>query len=411
MEESTLTAGLRGGWLAVWMTVAAVLVPAAALGQGSPILPETRPILAGPVTFYPTIALRDAGVDSNVFNDPTGPRGDFTYSVTPRLFVVAPIANTRFIGRGLGTLTYYRTYKDQQSLSGLFDGRYEVVSPGFRPFASIGFADRRERRGFEIDARVRQRQTLASIGLDVDVTAITALTAWASRTRTSWDENARYLSVDLADQLDYSATSFAVGARVRVTPLTTVVFAAEVQQDRFDRSPLRDADSFRIGPSVDFDSSAAITGHLKADYRSFRPRNPAIASYQGLTAFADLRYVFRDRIELTIDANRDVDYSYDPNGPYFLEVGGRFTLTQRIVGPFGVVAIGERRDIQHQRLGAPSFTGRREITRGVGAGLVIQKSKQLRFELVYERMSRTSSEAGWRAYERQRVFASAIYGQ
>jgi hypothetical protein len=139
--------------------------------------------------------------------------------------------------------------------------------------------------------------------------------------------------------------------------------------------------------------------------------NPVIASYQGVTAFADLRYVFRDRIELTIDANRDVDYSYDPNGPYFLENGGRFTLTQRIVGPFGLIAIGERRDIQHQRLGAPSFSGRREITRGAGGGLAIQKSKQLRFELVYERMSRSSSEPGWRDYERQRIFASAIYGQ
>jgi hypothetical protein len=393
------------------MVVAATLVAGDASGQGSPILPETRPILVGPVTFYPTIALREAGYDSNVFNDATGPRGDFSSAVTPRLFVVAPVANTRFIGRALGNLTYYQTYKDQQSVSGLFDGRYEVVSPGFRPFASVGFADRRERRGFEIDARVRQRQTLASIGLDVDITAITAVTAWATRTTTAWDENERYLGVGLADQLDYSSTGFAGGARFRVTPLTTVAVIAEVQQDRFERSSLRDADSLRIGPSVDFDSSAAITGHLKTDYRSFTPLSPVVSSYRGVTAFADLRYLFRDRVDVKFDANRDVEYSYDPLQPYFLEVGGRLTITQRVVGPFGVLAIGERRDIQHQQINGTSFNGRRESTAALGAGLVIQKSKQLRFELVYERTSRTSSEPGWREYERQRLFASAIYGQ
>jgi hypothetical protein len=400
------------GWLTAGVVVGAMVAASEARAQGSPILPETRPILAGPVTFYPTIAIRDAGQDSNVFNDTTGPRGDLTYSVTPRLFVVAPIGHTRFIGRALGTFTDFRTYKDQRSFGGLFDGRFEVMSPGFRPFASVGFADRRERRGFEIDARVRQRQTFASLGLDVDLTAITAVTAWVTRTTTAWDRSEHYLGVGLADQLDYSATTFAGGARFRVTPLTTLIAAAEVQQDRFERSPLRDADSLRIGPSVDFDSSAEITGHIKVDYRSFRPLNPTVAGYRGITAFADLRYTFRDLIEVKVDANRDVDYSYDPLEPYYLEMGGRLTVTQRVIGPFGVIFIGERWNIHHQQVFvASSFDGRLDTTTAVGAGIAIQKSKQVRFELVYQRTSRRSSAPGWREYERQQIFASAIYGQ
>ncbi len=402
--------GFRAAWLALVAGAAALVAPDA-WGQGSPILPETRPILFGPVTLYPTVALREAGLDSNVFNDTTGPKGDFTYSVTPRIFVVAPVANTRFIGRALGNFTDFQTYKDQQSFGGLFDVRYEFVSPGFRPFASLGFADRRERRGVEIDARVRQRQTFASLGLDVDLTAITALTVWATRTTTGWDRNERYLGVGLADQLDYSATTLTGGARFHVTPLTTLVAAAEVEQDRFDRSPIRDANSLRIGPRVDFESSAAITGHAQVEYRSFAPLSADVASFRGVTAFADLRYVFRDRVEVKVEAARDLDYSFDPVQPYFLEVGGRFTITQRVVGPFGLVAIGERRDVHHQQIAGRSFDGRHDITRAAGAGFAIQKSKQLRFELVYEKTSRTSSEPGWREYERQRIFASAIYGQ
>jgi hypothetical protein len=401
-----------GGCLAAGAVFASLLIASEAGAQGSPILPETRPILLGPATFYPTIALRNAGLDSNVFNDTAGPRGDFTYSVTPRLFIVAPMANTRFIGRALGTFTDFRTYKDQRSLSGLFDGRYEVTSPGFRPFASVGFADRRERRGYEIDARVRQRQTFASGGLDADLTAITALTGWVTRTTTAWDRNERYLGVGLADQLDYSSTSFAGGARFKVTPLTTITAATEVQQDRFSRSPQRDVNSLRIGPSVDFDSSAAITGHIRADYRSFKPLTPTVPAYRSFTAFVDLRYLFRDWIEVKLDANRDVDYSYDPLAPYFLEVGGRVTVTQRVIGPFGVIATGERWHIHHQQVGGVlSFDGRLDTTTSVGAGLAIQKSKQVRFELVYQRTSRRSSAPGWREYERQQLFASAIYGQ
>ena len=53
----------RRGWLAAGAAFAAMLVAVEARAQGSPILPETRPILRGPVTFYPTIALRDAGLD------------------------------------------------------------------------------------------------------------------------------------------------------------------------------------------------------------------------------------------------------------------------------------------------------------------------------------------------------------
>ena len=402
----------RRGWLVAGAAAATMLVPGEARAQGTPILPETRPILLGPVTFYPTIALRNTGVDSNVFNDTTGPRGDFTYSVTPRVFVVAPVANTRFIGRALGTFTDFQTYKDQRSLSGLFDGRYEVTSPGYRPFASIGFADRRERRGYEIDARVRQRQAFASLGLDVDLTAVTALTGWVTRTTTAWDPNERYLGVGLADQLDYSTMSFAGGARFKVTPVTTVTAAAEVQQDRFERSPLRDADSLRIGPSVDFESTAAFTGHVRADYRSFRPLSPNVAEYRGLTAFADLRLTVRDRFEVKVDGNRDVDYSYDPLEPYYLEVGGRLTVTQRVIGPFGAIAIGERWNIHHQQVfGGPEFDGRLDTTTSVGAGIAIQKSKQVRFELIYQRTSRRSSAPGWREYERQQIYASAIYGQ
>ena len=381
-----------------------------ASAQTSPILPETHVIRGGPMSFYPTFAVRDAGTDSNVYNDQNGQKGDFTYSVVPRLFVVVPIANTRFVGTGFGNFVYFQTYKDQQSISGVFEGRYEVVSPGFRPFATAGFADRRERRGHEIDARVRQRQTFMSIGSDMDVTSNTALVGWVRREITTWDRDATYEGAWLSEQLDYTAHTFAGGMRVRVTPFTTAGFTVEVERDRFDRAPLRDANKLLVGPSLDFNEGGAIIGHVNAGYQQFKPLSPLVADYGGLAATSRLRFVFRDLLEVKFDADRDVDYSYDPLQPYYLESGGVVTLTQRVFGPVEVIAIGERRHLRHQRLGASSFDGRVETTRTVGGGFALQIQKRMRFELVYQRTTRTSSDPIGRDYERQRVFGSAIYG-
>jgi hypothetical protein len=362
------------------------------------------------VSLYPTFAVRDAGIDSNVYNDASGPKGDFTYSLMSRLFVVAPIGNTRFIGTGFGSFVYFQTFKDEQSLNGSFEGRYEVTSPGFRPFVTAGFADRRERRGFEIDARLRQRQKTASAGLDADVTPKTALTAWVAHREIAWDRDAEYLGTLLGEQLDYTSLTFAGGVRVRATPLTTFSLTGELTQDRFDQRPIRDADKLFVGPSVDFDSSAAIAGHVKAGYLRFRPLDPIVASYDGPTAHSSVQITIGNMTRLKIEADRDVDYSYDPILPYYLESGGLVMVSQHIGGPLEAIAIGERRSVRHNRVGESSFNGREEITQTAGGGLAIQLRKELRLEVIYERRQRTSTEPGAREYERRRVYASALYG-
>src|SRR5262245_48638408 len=172
----------RGRWPIIGGALLVMLVTVDASGQAL-ILPETRPVQLGPLAIYPTIALRDVGIDSNVYNDEIAPRSDLTSSLTSKIFAVVPIANTRFVATGIGDLVYFQTYADQRSVTGQVEGRYEVTSPGFRPFASAGFVSRGGREGYEIDARIRRTQSNVMMGADMDVTPITAITAWASRSR------------------------------------------------------------------------------------------------------------------------------------------------------------------------------------------------------------------------------------
>ncbi len=400
----------RARWFVVAVAVAAMSIAADAWGQGSVPLPSTRVFVVGPLSLYPQIALRDTGTDSNVYHDSTAPRSDLTYSLTPKLNAVVPIGNTRFVGTGLGELVYYRTYEDQRTLTTQLDGRYEVMSPGFRPFVSGGFISRGDREGFEIDARVPHTQTLVSVGADVDVTPLTAITAWASRSSTSFDESQQYLSVLLAEQLNHSTDAAAAGARFRLTPLTTLLIATEFQRDRFELVPLRDVDSVRVAPAIAIETGGPLSGDAKAGYRIFKPRDPMLHGYRGFTGSARLHYIPLSVTRVDVEANRDVSFSFDPNQPYYLESGGRFTVTQRVLGPFSVIGIAERRELRNQRVGEESFDGRREVTTSIGGGIVFQLPTQMKFALTYERTERTSSEPVGRNYEKTRVLGSISYG-
>jgi len=378
--------------------------------QGPPILPSTRVVQAGSASLYPAISLRDVGTDSNVYNEGASPKEDFTYSVAPRLFAVVPIGSTRFIGTGRGDFVYYRTYKDQQSVNAFLEGRWDVVVAPVRPFAAVSFATHREREGFEIDARARQKQTTVTLGAEVEVTAVTSLTGWVRREDTAWDRNEQYLGVTLSEQLDRTVDILAAGARFRLSPFTSIVAVAEIQRDRFEQSPERDGDSVRIAPTVEFDNGAVITGRARAGYRAFRPLRPGLAGYSGLVSSAALRWILLDLTEVQADAGRDVRYSYDALQPYYLETGVSFRVTQRIAGPFKAIAIGERWQLRHQRVGGTSFDGRRENTTTIGGGVGLRVGDQMEFSFTVDRLKRTSSEPTVRDYERHRVLASVSYG-
>jgi hypothetical protein len=402
--------GLRGGWLIAATAIAAVLMADQSFGQVNRILPETRAVQLGPASVYPTIVLRDVGTDSNVYSESTAPRSDLTYSLIPKLYAVVPVGNTRFVATGVGELVYFRTYEDQRSLTTQFDGRYEVTSPGFRPFVSAGLVSRGGREGYEIDARPRQTQKNVMAGADIDVTSLTAITAWASRSKTTFDEDEEYWSVSLADELNRSRNAVAAGARFRLTPLTTLLVAAELQQDRFDRVPLRDADSLRVGPSLAIDTGGTMSGDVSAGYRVFTPRDSSLGGYRGFVASGRLHYTLRSVTRFDVEVERDVDFSFDPNQPYYLESGGRLVVTQRVMGPLDVIGIADRRDLRNQRVGTASFDGRHEVTSSLGGGVGFQIHTQMRLALTYERTERTSSEPVGRNFERTRVLGSFNYG-
>ena len=389
--------------------VLTLLVGRGVAAQGPPILPSTTIVQAGRVSLYPTVSLHDVGTDSNVYRDAAAPKEDFTYTLTPRLYAVVPIAAARFIGTARGDFVYYRTYEDQRTVNGFFEGRFDMMQGQVRPFASASFATHRE-QSLEIDERIRQSQSALTLGSDVELTAVTSVTVWARREAYSWDSHAIYEDVLLSQQLDRTEDGVAAGLRFRLSPFTRIIAEVEVQRDRFQQSPERDADSLRVAPIVEFENGGAITGQARIGYRAFRPLNPALADYSGFTGSAGLRYTFLESTRVNFDAGRDVRYSYEPLQPYYLESGVRLKLSQRIAGPFELIGMAERWQLRYQRLGGSDFDGRQEDTRTIGAGVGVLVNPEMEVVFTVDRTERTSSEPDGRNYERHRVLASVTYG-
>jgi len=379
------------------------------VAQGPPILPSTHVVLAGPLSLYPTIALRDAGTDSNVYNEAAAPKEDFTYKVSPGVYAVLPIGRSRVIGRAMGDFVYYRTYKDQQSVNAVAEGRYEVSQGRVRPFASLGYDSLRERPDREIDARVRWNRSTLMMGGDVQLTPITALTGWVQRQTMTWDPGQEYLGVPLARELDSTIDVAAFGARYRLSPLTTILVTAELQRDRFELSPGRDANSIRIGPSIELADGGAIFGYVRAGYRRYTPLNKVFEGYTGPAVTAGVRYTIPDYTRLYVEGGRDVRNSFDPLQPYYLETGLGLKVIQRLVGPIEGIGVVERWNLRHQRLSDVAFDGRREDTTTLGGGVGFLVNDQLELTFVIDRTRRSSTEL-WRNYEQHRVLFSATYG-
>jgi hypothetical protein len=310
----------------------------------------------------------------------------------------------------LSDFVFYQTYKDQQSINGALDGRFEVVSGRLRPFVSAGLLRTKERSGFEIDARALHVETNVVAGLDFELSSITALTVWARRDHLSYGQGPRYLGADLSAELDHTGQSAAAGVKLAVTPLTTITIAAEVQQDRFSSSPFRNADSVRVAPSVEFSTAAAVTGRASAGYRQFKPLDARLPEYRGFVASAGLGYTLLGVTHFNVRANRDVTYSFDASNPYYLALGGDVIISQRLVGPLDLIVLGNRETLRYQPLGGLVLEGRAETTTSVGGGFGVRAGDHLHFTLTYDRTKRESSGPGTRGFERRRLLGSINYG-
>jgi hypothetical protein len=369
------------------------------------------PFRFGPLGLNPTLAVTNFGVDDNIFNDSTDPKKDFTMTVTPRLQARLRSAKVLLSGAVATGLVYYQKFDDERSVDYAADGRVDVDLGWLRPYALASYLDTRERLNAELDARAPRTQTTVAAGTRVTLSPKTGLVFDARRTVLDFAEGETFEGVPLSTELNSTTKAFEGGIELFLTPLTTLAITASLQTDRFDSAPERDADTFRLLPTIRMEAPAIIQGSLAVGYRRFSALAPETPDYSGVVVQGSLTHTFGERTKVDLSLSRDVQYSFEPTEPYYLTTGFRVVLTQQLQESLDARAIvgRDRLDYREQAPSSVPNDTRTDRASVIGGGVGYHVRPNLRVGVDVE-FARRSSDRLDRRYDRTRVFASMTYG-
>ena len=255
----------------------------------------------GILSVTPVVAVRDIGIDTNLFNDAVDPKSDFTFIASPeaKASLAFPVGSLTF-----GTqvdFVYFQTYERERAVNTDSSLAFEMPINRLRFRSTASYLNARRRQNSEIDARVRGTEADVIVGAAVQVSGLTTFGFETRMARIGYNTNAVFDGEALPSRLNRDELRFRTSFRYSVTPLTTLVANGDVERWRFELSPLRDANSFRIFPGVEFDASALLSGRAYVGYRSFDSLDPDLPGFKGLVASGDLTYTIREATRLSVD--------------------------------------------------------------------------------------------------------------
>jgi hypothetical protein len=372
---------------------------------------ESMPIHLGPLGLTPTIAITNFGIDTNVFNDPVDPKSDFTFTATPTM--TGRLRSGRLlVGGALSTgLVYYQQFDDERSIDYSTKSRIDLDLGWFRPFGRADRLDTRDRLSLELDLRAPRVSTLVEGGARAVISPKTGVTFAARRSTVTFDETSVFEGVALSETLNSRTTVLEGGLELYLTPLTTMTMMVARQEDRFEVTPERNADSLRVMPTLRLEAPAIVQGMLAVGYRQFDGLDPSLPDYGGLVFQGSLSHVIAERTKVGVVLARDIEYSFERLEPYYLTTGARISMNHQLRDTIDIRAVAARDRLDYQIEPtdlAPAGT-RRDYIELVSAGFGYLLRTNVRVGLDVEYSRRTSSRLD-RRYNRTRLLGSASYG-
>lgn len=368
-----------------------------------------RAFRLGSALAFPTFTLSNLGVDTNVFNEAVNPKSDTSFAFTPAVEVRMPLGHGRLTAMSTPSFGYFQRYANQRTKGFGEDVRFEWPFNRVMARASVNAVNTRDRPGLEIDTRVRRSGLTYAAGVDVRVSSKTTVRVDASRARVAFKNNQFVGGTDLAAALNRSGDTLAFSLRHARTALTTFVLQGEWLNDRFERTPSRDAIGFRLMPGVEFARTALVSGSAYVGYRQFLPSSPAVPDYRGLAARLDLSSVVRGRTRVGVSLDRDLAYSYDVERPYYVQTNSGVSVTQRLGAKWDVVgSLRNQRIVYRTEVGTAPVAGAvavkagPERLTGIGASVGYYFGKGMRLGMDARRARRSAADAtrsysGWQA--------------
>jgi hypothetical protein len=303
---------LRAAAWSAAITAACLLVTEARSAEDEREQPKRHRI--GALTFTPRIQLKNAGVVTNVFQTLQSPVRDDVAVVSPRVDGTLALSD-RFRITGLGFLeeNYFRRQGQERSTNFYGEGEALLDWGQLKLRGGGGGGQFTERLSIEIGDRLTHQEKRAHAG------ATWQLTRHFSTSVEGKDETFVYapgvfrFGGNIKDALDRNTLVGTAQLRYGLTSMTTLLVAAEAQEDKFPSQPAflpRNHLSYRYVGGFEFGERALVSGKLVAGIREF-PGTLAqgVAPYTGPVVSADLTVPLWGVARLHGVGERDVQFA------------------------------------------------------------------------------------------------------
>lgn len=369
----------------------------------------------GPLAASPAIRLTSVGLDSNVFNESEAdrPDRDFTATASPSVDAWLRLRRVRVSGRSEFDFIYFSELSNLRAIDAANSARVELVLNRLTPYVAGARLVTRHRRNLEIDAPVKRLEGTWVVGTGLRLTPKGSIDVRTRRSRVEYGGDTLYLGSDLARQLNRTTNGEGVALWYALTPLTTIGLDVQQDRDRFKFTRERDSDSLQVLPVVEFKPLALVSGRAQVGFRRRTFLDRQIPEFRGTVALVDLGYTLLGRTRFTVQAQRDLAYSYHVNEEEYLLAGATVSVSQRLADPWDVGAsVGRFRLTYRQSdfrsgaaLNADSLS---ETVLSYGAD-VGYRVGSTRLGLQMDYRQRQSDVSFGRHYERFRITSSLTY--
>jgi hypothetical protein len=369
------------------LVAVACLCAAPVLAQTDGAPPDDVRVRIGPLSMNPTLSLTNIGVDHNVFNDPPDriPRQDFTATVVPATDFWLHVGPTWVTSSLSETITWFQKYASERGATTGY--KLGWVVPASRMTAKINgdWLNAKDRPGFEIDGRVRHKESNYTGSLDVNVFSKSYLDASASYVITDFADDAVFEGVHLNLAMNHHTTSGSLSLRQELTTLTSLSVGATRSMDQFVYASDRDSTTTAVNVALAFQPKALLRGGVSVGYSQFKPDSPDLPDFSGMVYTVDLTYVLLGSTRFAVIGSRGVQYSYDATQPYYVQTGITGSVAQEVFGPIDVAArVGTQQLAYRDVAGVPVTAPNREdhvMNYGIGIGYHLGQDLRLSFNV------------------------------
>src|SRR5581483_10033285 len=231
--------------MAIRRGIIAVAAGILAIGASAANAQTTSGFVSGPLTWTPVIQLREAGVDSNVFNSPTNQQQDVTGNLGGFVDANLDLPRMRVAMHEASEYVYFERFKGERALNGNASFRVTVPLSYFEPAFYGSWTRAKDRTSDEFDVRARHHDHALGTALTMNIGQRFAVTGDANRTYVNYVSGSEFEGVDVGQQLNRQSSNVSSTLRVMLTPFTFLNVGGGFGLDEFKSRPSNNTENVR----------------------------------------------------------------------------------------------------------------------------------------------------------------------